>query len=123
MEEINSNILKVRGEAELSEPLELSKEYKIELTADVKSITTKDKDDGTFDKIFSATLLSATILTENGKIEVKDKRRRSQKMRNSWHFIWQEEGCPGNFEEFYNNSMAITNANLPEIYAQYVKKK
>lgn len=120
---INSNILKITGNAELAYPLVLGNEYKIELTTQVRSTTIKDNDDGTSDQVFQTRLLTATVLTDNGKIETKDKRKRSQKMRNSLHFLWQEEGEPGTFEDFYDRSMSILNSNLPEIYQQYVKNK
>lgn len=118
----NERILKITGSACLEKGLEFGKEYRLALIAETNKISTVNREDGTHDIIYSAKLINAAILGEKETIKTKDKKRRSQKMRSALYLVWQEEGAQGEFDDFYDKTMAVLNYNIADIYNQFVKR-
>ena len=78
--ETKSHILKINGEAELSEPLENGKSYHIGAEVEVRDQRHPINDDGTCDEVNVAKVVSGEILKDTGQI-LKTKEKRSVSKR------------------------------------------
>lgn len=110
---INSNFLKITGEAELPEPLQIGREYIISVRVAIPKKELEDNEDGTFSESFKARMITCEVLKDNGEIiKSKDRRRASQKLRNMIRFYQGEIGDERDEEEFYQAFMAKLMANF-----------
>lgn len=101
MNEINEHILRITGSSSLPEKLDY-KDYLISVTADVTDIQKKRREDGTFDFLYKARMLTCDVLKENGKVIAgKDKTKISQKLRHRSWVAHQEHNIQMDAEEFY----------------------
>jgi len=119
MKDVNSNILRIVGSAEIPEGLEFGNDYKILLDCSITSIRDKDNEDGTIDRTFAARLLNASINDSKKSIMTKDKHRESQKTRGSIYHLQAEIGDQREEEEFYVYMQKMIRANIGEIYERY----
>jgi len=114
------NTLQITGKSTLSEPIEIEKEYIVEIRGTVNKKSIRSNEDGTFEHKFNLQQEFVSLIREGKKIKCKDKSKRSKKMRNAWWFIHDTEIDTRyknmEFEEFYDYAMAITNSNLPEVW-------
>ena len=118
---INEQILRITGTANLEKGLEFDKTYRIDVEVDINKVSSVNREDGTKDMVYSAKMITATIFDEKEAIKTKDKKRRSQKMRASLMYLWQQESPDEDFEQFYDRTMATFNANLENIYNYFCK--
>lgn len=101
METINEHILRITGSASLPEKLDY-KDYLISINADVTDIQKKRREDGTYDFIYKARMLTCDVLKDNGEVLTsKDKTKISQKLRNRNWVAHQEHNIQMEPEEFY----------------------
>jgi hypothetical protein len=99
--DVNEHILRITGSASLPEKLDY-KNYLIGVDADVTDIQKKRREDGTYDFIYKARLLTAEIVKDNGEaMKSKDKTRISQKLRARSWVAHQEHNIQIDPEEFY----------------------
>ena len=91
--DINSNILKITGGSELSGSLDPKKEIKFSGTLAIYSVEYKDKQDGTYDRIYKAKFIGE-IEAEDGvnKLVGKPKSPQSQKLRQALWYV-SEQDC------------------------------
>ena len=119
MKEINAQILRITGSAELSEGLEFGLDYKIILDCSVNKISEKDNEDETVDRTYNARLINALVKDEKKSIMVKDKHKESQKTRGAIYHLQAQVEDQRPEEEFYIYLQKMIRANLPEIYERY----
>jgi len=111
---MNSYTTQITGLSEITEPLEIGKNYTILITADCNSITKQNNEDGSFTYKHKLKQLTAEITKDNGEvIKVKDKRSQSQKLRGQLWAIGEEKGLNG--DEYYEAKMIKIRHYLPEI--------
>lgn len=108
------NTLQITGKSFLEKPLEFGKEYDLKLRGTVNKKSLKDHDDGTAEQLFNIRQEWVVIVSEKEIIRTVQKKR-SKQQRKAWYFIWQQEGEQGEFEDFYDNKMAILNGHLSEV--------
>ena len=115
--ETSERIIKITGSQNISEDLEMDTEYDLSLRAECKSYKPSSNDNGTVNITYYLSLTGDKFEISDGKkvIKAKDKRKRSQKMRNCFYMIWQEKGSIGEFEDYYDQIMAKAIANLEDI--------
>ena len=121
--EINSHILKVHKQAELSEALDSKQVFIIdnaEITIFEKAY--RDKDDGTYDVIYKGGITSAITGHQGEKvIRGVDKTKKSRKLRGAvWH-LGNDEGVEDQ-EVFYDLFMDKLIANADGVW-RFLKDK
>jgi hypothetical protein len=79
---MNSHILKIVGESELPEALDLGKDYLISINAGITKISKKSDEEGGFIFSYQAKQRTCEVLKDNGEIlKTKDKSKQSPKTR------------------------------------------
>jgi len=83
---INSHSIKLTGKAELSEPLEIDKNYKVILQGSIISSADHSNQNGTADRTYILKPVLVELIDEIGvTIKVKDMRKMSQNF--AAHFV------------------------------------
>ena len=109
---INENLLRITGEASLPKPLELDKDYSVKLEVSVVSTAQRSKQDGSFDNIVKAKILTGEVLNEIGEsMKIRDRNSNSKKLRNLIYKDWLEAGTDVDEELFYDIYMCKLLAN------------
>lgn len=123
MKNINSHIIKITSGAELSGELDDTKTVKItDCDLDIYSITDKNNDDGSYNRIYKARITSAIEYEQSGKVmRGSDKKGWSKKLRGAIYFLGTEEKSEDS-ELFYEIVMRKIIVNLPEIW-EIIRKK
>jgi len=110
--ELNENLLKITGEASIPRLLELDCDYEVKLKVGIVSTTQRSGQDGTFDNILKARILSGEVLSEGGKsMKIRDKNSNSKKLRNLIYKDWLEAGTQIDDETYYDIAMNKLLAN------------
>jgi hypothetical protein len=114
---INSFLLKITDSAELSGELDDTQTVKIsDADLDIYSITDKNNDDGSYDRIYKARITSAIEYEQNGKVmRGSDKKGKSKKLRGAIWFLGETEHAEDK-ELFYEIVMDKLIINLPEVW-------
>lgn len=113
---MNSHTIKISNSAEIPEPLEMDRTYKISLEGDCKDIKKSSNDDGSFTYTYNVKLLTAEIEDDLGQtLKIVDKKKQSQKLRQQIEFTRIESGSPLDKEEYYNKVMTAVRHNLQNI--------
>lgn len=108
--------LKITGSAELPEALELDHTYLLGLEADCQSISKHSNNNGTAEYVYKLKLLKASIEKDSGqRIQTKDTRKQSQKLRQAIEFTRLEHGREETEEEYYEKCMIAVRHNLQVI--------
>lgn len=103
---INEHILKISGRATLLEPIDLSKNYKIQVDGAITQVTDVDNQNGEYDRIYKFEPTVVTVLKDNGEItRTKDTRSRSQQLRAVITREWRESNENITAEEYYEREM------------------
>lgn len=104
---INEHILKISGKATLTEPLDLSTSFKLEVDGAVTETTDCDNQDGSFSRIYKFKPTVVSVIKNNGEVtKTKDTRARSVQMRAVITREWREdETSTLTAEEYYDNRM------------------
>jgi len=103
---INSHSIKLTGKAELSEPLEIDKNYKVILQGSIISSADHSNQNGTADRTYILKPVLVELIDEIGvTIKVKDMRKMSQKLRGTLRKEWQESGENIDEEKYYEREM------------------
>lgn len=111
---MNSNQIKLSGNFEIPEALEIDRSYQIQLEVDIKSISKNSEEDGTYNFVFTAKPLKGDIIGVGEKnIKLKDKRKQSVKLRQQLGFLARDKGLDEN--EFYEVTMTKVRHHLLEI--------
>lgn len=120
---MNSHVLRITGESELPESLELDHEYLISINAEISKISKKGDQEGGHIYTYSGRQRTCEVLKDNGEIlKGKDKTRQSNKTR------YAIEACKNDFlpqmedEEFYIFIQKGIRANLGDIINLILKK-
>ena len=123
MENVNSHILKLKGNSELPEEIEIGHNYHIALEGSVTGFKVEDNEDGTFNKIYDFKPVKVDVLTPLGKsLKLKDPRKSSQKFRNYCYKIWIEEGYTEPFDEVYENTIWEAMSMMPALVREAIKR-
>jgi len=113
---MNSHTIKISNSAEIPEPLEMDRTYKISLEGDCKDIKKSSDDNGEYTYTYNVKLLTAEIEDDLGAtLKIVDKKKQSQKLRQQIEFTRLESGSPLDKEEYYNRVMTAIRHNLQNI--------
>ncbi len=105
--EITEHVIKLIGKANLTEPLDLSHSFKLQVDGAVTDTTDTDNQDGTFSRTYKFKPISVAVVKSNGEItKTKDMRARSVQMRAVITRQWREDGATTlTAEEYYDKRM------------------
>lgn len=105
--EISEHVIKISGKATLSEPLDLSHSFELNVTGAVTDTTDTDNQDGSFSRIYKFKPAVVAVLKHNGEVtKTKDMRAKSQQMRAVITREWREDGATTlTAEEYYDKRM------------------
>lgn len=119
---LNSNILRLSGSAEISAPLEIGKRYAVGMEVGIKKAEQDDNENGTFDMVYKAVLIRAEIKNETGTIKTKDKNSQSQKLQAQIKLKAREEGKDEQVE--YAHYMILLRHFWPQVkdYLEQLRK-
>jgi len=121
--EINSHILKLKGNAELPEALEIASNYHIALEGAVTGYKVEDNENGTVDYIYDFKPIKVDLLTPKGKsLKLKDARKNSVKMRNYLFKIYVAEGYTEPFDEVYDAFCWEVMGQTPSLIREAIKR-
>lgn len=113
---MNSHTLRISNSAEIPEPLEMDRTYKISLEGDCKDIKKSSNDDGSFTYTYNVKLLTAEIEDDLGQtLKIVDKKKQSQKLRQQIEFTRLESGSLMDKEQYYNTVMTVIRHELQDI--------
>lgn len=109
--EINENILKINGKANILAGLTIGKEYDITVSnLECRKCEEIPTDEGTVDKIYTlrlSNLSDVSIISENEIIKSKQKvKTQSQVLRWKIEKKWQDTGSDLDKEDFYIKEMS-----------------
>mgnify|MGYP001562233911 CR=1 FL=1 len=105
--EINEHIIRIFGKATLTQPLDLSQSFKLEVDGAVTETSDTDNQDGTVDRTYKFKPTIISVLKSNGEVtRTKDTRSRSVQMRAVITREWRED-VAGELtaEEYYDRRM------------------
>ena len=121
--EINSHVLKLKGNSELPEALEIASNYHIALEGAVTGYKVEDNENGTVDYIYDFKPIKVDLLTPKGKsLKLKDNRKNSVKIRNYLFKIYTSEGVVENFDDVYDAFCWEVMGNTPNLLREAVKR-
>lgn len=104
--EINSNCIKLTGKSEISEPLEVGKNYSLVAQGSIVKSELHDNEDGTATQIFTFRPILSEVVKESGEtVKVKDSRSMSQKLRRVLWGEWSKDDCGMDFDAYYEKEM------------------
>lgn len=105
--EINEHIIKINGKATLTEPLDLSHNFKLEVDGAVFETADSDNQDGSFSRTYKFKPTVIAILKDNGEVtKTKDTRSRSVQLRAVITREWREDSSTMlTAEEYYDQRM------------------
>lgn len=113
---MNSHTLRIANSAEIPEPIEMDRTYRLSLEGDCKDIKKSSNDDGSFTYTYTLKLLTAEIEDDLGQtLHISDKRKQSQKLRQQIEFSRIESGSTTDSEEYYNRVMTAVRHHLQNI--------
>lgn len=108
--EINENILKISGRANILSGLQIGKDYDLTISnAECRKCEEIPTDNGTVDKIYTlrlSNLSEINVISENDIIKSKSKKTQSQILRWKIEQKWQETGSELDKEDFYTSEMS-----------------
>lgn len=110
----NNIWIKVTGKSNIPETLQIGKSYSIANHVEITKEEKSNNQDGTFDLIYKAEILTTEILKDNGEtIKAKDTRQNSVKMRKVIYAIWSQKNTSIPFDTFYDKftTLIIHNAD------------
>jgi hypothetical protein len=100
---INSYVLKLKGNAELPNEIEIGSNYHVSLEGAVTGYKVEDNEDGTYNQIYDFKPIKVDLLTPKGKsLKLKDARKNSQKFRNYCYKVYINEGVTESFDDVYD---------------------
>lgn len=111
---LNNIWLKIAGKSNIPETLEIGKSYSIANNVEITKEEKSNNQDGTFDLIYKAEILTTEILKDNGEtIKAKDTRQNSVKIRKVIYAIWSQKNTSIPFDIFYDKftNLIIHNAD------------
>ena len=121
--EINSHILKLKGNAELPNELEVDDNYHISMEGSITGYKFESNDNGTADKIYDFKPVLIELLTPKGKtLKTKDPRKNSVKIRNYLFKIYVAEGYTEPFDDVYDAFCWEVMGNTPNLLREAVKR-
>lgn len=99
----SENIIKFTGSLSVGEPLKVDDRYRIGIDVEVYEGGKRSCQNGEFDYIFKTRVIGGEVLKNDGSIlKGRDKKKRSQVLRNSIWFKWDHKE---DFEDFYESEM------------------
>lgn len=111
---MNSHTLKISNSAEIPEPLEMDRTYRITLEGDCKDIKKSSNDDGSFTYTYNVKLLTAEIEDDLGQtLKIVDKKKQSQKLNAQIRIMAEEDGGDGNLA--YEKYMTLLRHYWPSV--------
>jgi len=121
--EINSHILKLKGNSELPEALEIASNYHIALEGAVTGYKVEDNENGTVDYIYDFKPIKVDLLTPKGKsLKLKDNRKNSLKFRNYCFKVWVSEGYTEPFDDCYDAVIWEAMSRMPDLLREAIKR-
>lgn len=115
--EINDYVLKLSGKVSILEPIEIGRNYKVEIDGTITNETLSDNQDGKFNLYYKFEPILAKIKKDNGEIiKAKDPRKNSQKLRNLLYAIWLNNNDSSVFEDFYDEFMTYVMLHADNLY-------
>ena len=103
---MDSYIIKLSGNAELPEALNIGHNFKVELSGSIVSETIEDNEDGTKSHYFKfKPILVEAIKPTGERLKAKDTRSRSQQLRALIFKIWRSGNYNETFDEFYDRTL------------------
>ena len=120
--EINEYLLQITGSASIPKELDRNKRLYIKAgELEIYSISDKDNQDGTYNRKYSAKMVSHVDLEQGDEvIRSKDKKPRSKQLKGAIYHLQEELGIQMDDEEFYDKFMVSLMMYLPEIYMDYL---
>lgn len=119
MKEVNERVIKLSGQVNVAQDLELTKCYHLLVEgAECRSVSELPNDDGTINRVFSLKVseLCRLTLKDGGQlIKTKAKGSPSQRLRNSIYYLNPTD----NNDAFYHNFVNYLILNLPELLERY----
>lgn len=104
---MNSNILKIIGTAELSEPLEIDKDYLFSLNAGITNVSKSSDEQGGFVYTYKAKMRTCEVLKDNGQI-LRTKvggKSKSKILYNVLWVLWDKSDKSLDFDEYYEREL------------------
>jgi hypothetical protein len=121
--EINSHVLKLKGNSELPEALEIASNYHIALEGAVTGYKVEDNENGTVDYIYDFKPIKVDLLTPKGKsLKLKDNRKNSVKIRNYLFKIYVAEGYTEPFDDVYDAFCWEVMSQTPSLIKEAIKR-
>ena len=121
--EINSHILKLKGNAELPNELEVDDNYHISMEGSITGYKFESNDNGTADKIYDFKPVLIELLTPKGKtLKTKDPRKNSVKIRNYLFKIYVAEGYTEPFDDVYDAFCWEVMGQTPMLIREAIKR-
>ncbi len=103
---ISSYSIKLTGKAELSESIEIDKNYKVTLDGTITGSSDHSNQDGSCNRVFVFKPVLVEVIDETGKtLKAKDTRKMSQKLRGILRREWEECGEDVDEEDYYEREM------------------
>ncbi len=100
---MDTYFIKLKGKANIAEPLEIDKSYKVVIDCSVTEDRKNSNEDGTYNVTFLAEAHTIEAVTPQGKVlKAKDPHRNSQKIRNYLFKLYTMEGYTEPFDECYD---------------------
>ncbi len=120
---IDNYFIKVKGKANIPEPLSIGHNFLIENNCSITSEQKIDNEDGSFDFVYVAEIVTTDIKKSNGEnIKGKDTRRNSQKIRNYLFKLYHEEGFTESFDEVYDAFAIEVMLYTPQLLRDAIKR-
>lgn len=120
---IDNYFIKVKGKANIPEPLSIGHNFLIENNCSITSEQKIDNEDGSFDWVFAAEIITTEIRKDNGEvIKGKDTRRNSEKIYKYLWKLWSEEGYTEPIDQVYDAFSIEVMIYAPQLLRDAIKR-
>lgn len=119
---LNNSWIKITGKSNIPEPLEIGKSYSIANNVEITKEEKSNNQDGTYDLIYKAEILTTEILKDNGQtIKAKDTRSNSTKARKLAYSIWSQKDTSMPFDVVYDEVYKVFFHNMENMIDKIIK--
>lgn len=121
---IKDYVLKIKGKVSLLEPVELDKNYKLEIEGSIESEKDKSEHDGTYIRYYEFEPIVVKLIDELGKtIKAKDPRSWSQKFRALLKYYYDQEiDLNVEFDDIYSYIYTYLISIAPQLFEKAKKE-
>lgn len=121
---INARWIKLTGKANIPEELQIGKSYSIANNVEITQEQKINNQDGTFDVVYKAEVLTTEILKDNGQtIKAKDTRQNSVKIRKVLFAIWSSKETSVPFDVLYDKFTGLMIHNAETFIDKILNEK